>query len=132
MLSATTAESRLSMPPSSAKRQRGGSTAADLRERELRQVRRRQRVRDAAEARADGLDRQTQQRSRAADASGDGDQERRPVRPEAAQGEDGADRERRDRDGRGVDGRQARRQRLQLRQRSARLRCRRASGRADP
>ena len=61
MLSATTAESRLSIPPSSAKDSAAGRTAAIFSIESVGQLRQRQRLRDAAEARADGLDRQMQQ-----------------------------------------------------------------------
>ena len=50
MLSATTAESRLSIPPSRAKDRAAGSIVDHAAEREVGQPRRRQRARDAAEA----------------------------------------------------------------------------------
>ena len=121
MPSATTAESSDSMAPSSAKADRVGQHRLHLRKAECPagwaagSVRR-----DAAEARADGLDRQAEGPGR--DRGGDdGDQHARPVRPESLQADDEADRQHREADGRRVDRAEGRRQGFQLGDQRARF-----------
>ena len=112
------------MPPSSAKDSAAGRTAMTFVERERRQVRQRQRLRDAAEARADGLDRQAEQPRR------DGrdrhrNEEGRPVRTKRRNDEDDADGEqRRPPLPQALAVGSAPRERLQLRERAAPARCR--------
>jgi len=93
--------------------QRRRQDRCDFLERNRRQARRGQGWRDAAEAGADRLDRQVQQR-RGDGGQADGDQEGRPMRPETADGDDGRDREGSDADRRQVRGRQRLAQRLEL------------------
>ena len=114
MLSATTAESRLSMLPSSAKESAAGSTSTIL-------------ASESAGRCGAGSDcgmppkrvpivstgRPSSQPT--TEASADGDQKPGQCGRQRRSGDDDRDREQRDRHRRGVDGRQAPRQRLQLR-----------------
>jgi Phosphate-selective porin O and P len=88
--------------------------------REGRQPGRRQAVRDAAEAAADRLHRQAEERARGG-GCGDRDQHRRPVRPVPAHGEDHGHGDAGHGHGRGADGRQRVGERGELREERPRL-----------
>ncbi len=100
----------------------GGQHLGDLGEREGRQMRGRQASRKLPEARAERLHGQGEQKGEER-REPRRDQKRGPMRPPPAKRDDDADREKRDRHRGGIDARQRRAERLELRNDGTRLRA---------